>query len=215
MGAQHVRAGRQPRQPVGVFRRARHPLGDVSEPAPAQQFVQPGHVAGVDGVAKCFVRALDGQLRALALFHHPASRRRSRTQREVAQQVAAETVDGADARRVHLGGEFAALARTQRGSQLALEIGRCLVGEGDGRNLIERERRGHGSQRHAVDDHGNAEVMAECLHHGRRLSRTGAGVYQQMVALVGDDRHLGIGEPSHRPTSTGPPGMRQTSRAGQ
>ena len=133
---------------------------------------------------------------------------------KIAQEVAAEPVDGADPCRIDLGGEVAAPGCAKRGPELPLEIGRGLVGERDRGDLLERQRRREPGDRSTLRVHVHAELMTERLHDRRRLAGAGAGVDEQVSGRL-DDTALGGPERLGHQTSTGPPGMRQMSRAGQ
>ena len=201
-------------EPVSVGGNHLDPRGDVLEAPPHEEFLKPSNAATFDRRMQCFTCAFTRDRCALALIEHAPPRTNSRAQRKVAQHVSAETVDCPNAGRIDVGRQVAPSSSAQCRTHFTLEIGRRLVRERDCRNLLERERAGDRSNRRLLRN-GHAELMADRLHNCRGLSRAGARIHQQSARGARDDLQLRIGQGRHHRVSSGPPGIRQMSRAGQ
>ena len=214
MRSQRVRVRRPARETSGVLGALEQPFRHVLQAAARHEFAQPLDVVALERGVQRLARTVGAEHRGFAVGERAAHGPRAGAQREVAQEVAAEPVDGADPCRIDLGGEVAAPGRAKRGPELPLEIGRGLVGERDRGDLLERQRRREPGDRSTFRVHFDAELMTERLHDRRRLAGAGAGVDEQVSGRL-DDTALGGPERLRHQTSTGPPGMRQMSRAGQ
>ena len=190
------------------------PVGDVLEPAAREQCVESIHSAALQRRVEHLASAIGAQHGRVAIGERAPHGTRACAQRKVAEQVAAESMDRADARRIHFYRKVAPTGRAERRTQLALEIRCRLVGERDGGDLLERERRRHRRDPSTLSDDGHPQLMADRLDDRRRLAGTSAGVDEQMTTRL-DDATLRVRERHHARWSLGPPGIRQTSRAGQ
>ena len=101
------------------------------------------------------------------------------------QDARAHAVDGGDPARVDLERLFGHALLTQLVAHACLDLGRCRLGEGDGKHLVD------------VGDAGYIGVeqgVGDALREHERLARSGAGAYEQGTVHVFDAGTLLGGE---------------------
>ena len=202
-------------KPVTILRGLGDPLGDLLEFSIRQQRIEPGDILLLDRRSQSIVRGFERNRAGFAVLKHAARRPSASAQGKITKQVAAETVNRPDARRIDLGRKICAAAGTQRSPQFSLEIGGGLVRVGDCGDLFNRKRRGRSRHDFAIRRNRNAELPAKRLHNRCGFARARARGNKQMVGVAGDNLELSLREIHYHPDDTGPPGIRQMSRAAQ
>jgi hypothetical protein len=213
--AKHRNATRPVCQPVAVGGERRDPSGEIVQPTASKQRREFWYVGQFDRLSQNGARAIVVEHRGFPVFQYSLRRRNPRPQRLIAQQIPAKAVDGSERCGIDFSRGLSQTIPDERAAELSLQIGCRLIGIRDRRDLIERQRIGDPIHlpRFVLDR--CAQQVAELLHDGRRLARPRAGPNEHAAVFSEYHRKLRLRQSTHRAPSTGPPGMRQISRAGQ